>query len=170
MKIFLLTLFLLPNLSFSSEKEALLVIQGLGKNLKKELMAGMKKSPEEALKVCNTRASGILGESQMKNIFVGRVSLKARNPKNAPQKWMLDTIKSYHNGTNKKPHTVVQINKYRMGIIKPIKVMPLCLNCHGTNLKPEIQKKISELYPNDKATGYKNGDIRGFFWADYEKQ
>jgi hypothetical protein len=39
----------------------------------------------------------------------------------------------------------------------------LCLQCHGENISPEVQAELARLYPEDKATGYSAGDIRGAF-------
>jgi len=44
----------------------------------------------------------------------------------------------------------------------PLEQMP-CLKCHGENIDPKVAAKLDELYPNDKARGYKVGDIRGAF-------
>jgi hypothetical protein len=49
--------------------------------------------------------------------------------------------------------------------MKAIPTGAVCLTCHGTEVKPEVLTKIKELYPNDKATGYQEGDIRGAFVA-----
>ena len=38
-----------------------------------------------------------------------------------------------------------------------------CLACHGSELKLEVSAKIKELYPNDQATGFSAGDMRGAF-------
>jgi len=38
-----------------------------------------------------------------------------------------------------------------------------CLKCHGQNIAPEITAKLKENYPDDKATGFKLGDVRGAF-------
>jgi len=38
-----------------------------------------------------------------------------------------------------------------------------CLLCHGTNLSPEIGQALADLYPEDRATGFTEGDIRGAF-------
>jgi hypothetical protein len=35
--------------------------------------------------------------------------------------------------------------------------------CHGSNIASPIAAKINKLYPNDKATGFKLGDLRGAF-------
>ena len=47
--------------------------------------------------------------------------------------------------------------------MKAIPIGGLCLQCHGTAIAPELAEKLSELYPEDKATGYREGDMRGAF-------
>jgi len=49
--------------------------------------------------------------------------------------------------------------------MKVIPTAEVCLKCHGSTLAPGVDKVLSELYPQDKATGYKKGDIRGAFVA-----
>ncbi len=46
---------------------------------------------------------------------------------------------------------------------KAIKVAPVCLNCHGQTIAPEVKQALNEHYPNDLATGYRLGDLRGIF-------
>ena len=41
----------------------------------------------------------------------------------------------------------------------------VCLNCHGTELKEDVAARVNTLYPEDKATGFNIGDIRGAFWV-----
>jgi len=46
----------------------------------------------------------------------------------------------------------------------PLKVLKLCLTCHGTpgkDIKPEVYEAIKRKYPEDKAIGYREGDFRG---------
>ncbi|MFG1486289.1 DUF3365 domain-containing protein [Halobacteriovorax sp. RZ-2] len=155
---------------FASEKEAVQAIQKTAMALKKELQSAMKVSPVNAVSVCNTKALPITKKYHEDGIEVGRVSLKNRNPNNTVKGWMNDAIMSYESGKNKKKYSVVRIDSDKNGIIMPIKTMPLCLNCHGDNLKPEVQNKITQLYPSDKATGYKSGDIRGYFWATFKTE
>jgi hypothetical protein len=47
--------------------------------------------------------------------------------------------------------------------MKPIPTAGLCVTCHGGEMSEEITKKIKSLYPNDQATGFMVGDIRGAF-------
>jgi excinuclease UvrABC helicase subunit UvrB len=36
-----------------------------------------------------------------------------------------------------------------------------CLACHGKTLAPQVAARLKELYPDDRATGYAAGEIRG---------
>jgi len=47
--------------------------------------------------------------------------------------------------------------------MKAIPTGGLCLQCHGQNVAPGVHQKLNELYPNDQATGYSEGEIRGAF-------
>lgn len=51
--------------------------------------------------------------------------------------------------------------KKQLRFMKALPTGSVCLNCHGSNIKPEVQAKITELYPEDKATGYQEGQVRG---------
>jgi hypothetical protein len=55
---------------------------------------------------------------------------------------------------------------WRDGTIPYMKALPTqepCLACHGAaeGIKPEVQSRLQELYPQNKATGYKAGQICG---------
>ncbi len=47
--------------------------------------------------------------------------------------------------------------------MKAVPTGKVCLSCHGETVAPEVEQKLAELYPDDKARGYKEGDIRGAF-------
>ena len=47
--------------------------------------------------------------------------------------------------------------------MKAIPTGEVCLACHGERLNPELGQRLDELYPQDKARGFKEGDIRGAF-------
>ena len=58
----------------------------------------------------------------------------------------------------------VELNGKRVfRYMKAIPTGPICLNCHGGALTPDVSAKLKELYPDDKATGFKIGDLRGAF-------
>jgi hypothetical protein len=92
-----------------------------------------------------------------------RVSLKNRNPLNAPSAEQAEILQQWERGEMKPAFYQADGKFYTM---HPIKItQPLCLNCHGdaATLDKKAAAEIAKLYPQDKATGYKLGDLRGAF-------
>jgi hypothetical protein len=46
---------------------------------------------------------------------------------------------------------------------KALPVAGLCLNCHGQaeNVPAGVRERLAKEYPHDRATGYREGQIRG---------
>ena len=87
------------------------------------------------------------------------------------QKLMLDILVKMSSSNPMKP--VLVSENGQMVYYKPIKIaMPACLNCHGSAGK-EIDTKtleiITQKYPDDMATGYKEGDLRGLWKITFLK-
>jgi hypothetical protein len=47
--------------------------------------------------------------------------------------------------------------------MKAIPTSAVCLECHGATLASGAHDVLAELYPEDCATGFSEGDIRGAF-------
>ena len=47
--------------------------------------------------------------------------------------------------------------------MRALPTQPLCLACHGPaeQMKPAVVARLKALYPEDRATGYRVGEIRG---------
>jgi hypothetical protein len=138
--------------------------------LQKAITAG---GPVNAIAVCRHKAPGIASDLSEKTGWdVGRTSLKLRNPKlDAPDAWEEQVLRKFEArkaaGENVQDMTYAEIvttdGKKRYRFMKAIPTGPLCLTCHGTSVTPEVASALHNLYPNDRATGYKLGDIRGAF-------
>ncbi|MFZ5628388.1 MAG: Tll0287-like domain-containing protein [Spirochaetota bacterium] len=92
-----------------------------------------------------------------------RVSVKNRNPNNAPETRQAEILQQWESGQIKPAFYQAEGKFYTM---HPIRVaQPLCLSCHGdaATLDKKAAAEIAKLYPQDKATGYKLGDLRGAF-------
>jgi hypothetical protein len=65
---------------------------------------------------------------------------------------------------------VVDLGK-TIGVVRPIGTASACTTCHGPDEKrpPQLQRLLAEHYPQDKAVGFSEGDVRGFFWAEVPK-
>lgn len=154
-------------------QEARLLMKAFGGELKSVLQAVMTTDgPIKALEVCNLQATPIAQKNSLLSDWnVGRTSLKVRNINNEPDEWELMALRKFE----KRKSTGEDIAKMEyseiinngdntmLRYIKPIPTAGLCVTCHGNNLSDELSKKVTMLYPFDKATGFNVGDIRGAF-------
>ncbi len=125
-----------------------------------------------AVSVCSDTAQILTNNYGVsKGIYIKRVSFKNRNPLNVPDDFESKVLKMFEEKFNKnqlKPEReyvelIEQNGVYKVRYMKPIFVQPECLNCHGTEeqISPQVKNLINKVYPNDKAKGYKMGDLRG---------
>jgi hypothetical protein len=131
------------------------------------VMQAMKEGgPVNAVSFCNVHAMPLTDSlAEEYNCLIQRVSDKYRNPANIPTITDLEILSRMSTANGMKPLTISEdgLTIY----YKPITIaMPSCLSCHGYVGK-EIDGKTAEIirqkYPNDLATGYKEGDLRGLW-------
>jgi hypothetical protein len=123
--------------------------------------------PAEALHVCRDAAQEITREvAESEGVAVGRTSHRVRNPENAPREWARAIVAQSEglSADAAEPH-VVDLGD-RIGVLRPIGTLDMCTQCHGSALDPELEAKLAELYPEDRATGFEVGDLRGWMWAE----
>jgi len=137
-------------------------------NLKTALISGMAGGPADAIAVCKTEAPRIAGELSVDGVVMGRSSHKLRNHENVAPAWVTPIIVTYAANGGALTPTGVDLGGGRYGYVEPIMTQPLCLSCHGSSLHPDIAAKIGELYPDDQATGFSEGDFRGVFWVEFQ--
>jgi hypothetical protein len=141
--------------------------------LQTELQTAMQSGgPVAAIEVCNARALPISQlVSAEKGMDLSRVSLRNRNPLNAPNDWQTSVLEQFEAqklaGKDVQSiawtETVATDGGHEFRFMKAIPTAGVCLACHGASLSPEISAKLTDLYPEDKATGFFEGDIRGAF-------
>ena len=148
-------------------------IKALGSELKATLQSSMKsEGPIKAISVCKVQAPKLAQKvSTEKGMEVGRTSLKTRNPLNAPDPWELSVLEQFEHrkaeGEALKTieySEIVQHNGNRVfRYMKAIPTDDVCLTCHGKQIPENLSAQLEKLYPNDQATGFSKGDIRGAF-------
>jgi hypothetical protein len=154
--------------------ESRAVIKAFAGELKTALKGAMQSGgPLEAIAVCNEKAPAIAARhGDAKDWDVGRTSLKYRNPDNAPDEWETSTLQSFEQrkvaGEDIKSMDYSEFveldGKKVFRYMKAIPTGEICLSCHGGDtVKPEVEARLAEFYPDDKARGYSIGDIRGAF-------
>ncbi|WP_457640288.1 Tll0287-like domain-containing protein [Persephonella sp.] len=143
--------------------------QMLLSELKSELKKALKtKGPVDAIEVCSKKALTITQEvaEEIGDIQIKRTSFKYRNPNNKPDQYEAQALKFFEETlkkTGKLPPYYIQKVDGEYRYYKPLKIQPVCLTCHGDpkHMDEKVVQKLKELYPQDKATGYKIGDFRG---------
>jgi len=152
--------------TFDPEAEGAALLLPFKQELKGALMSGMQSGPVAAISACSVEAPNISGRLSVDGVAMGRSSHKLRNEENVAPDWVVPLLEAYVAGEQDGP-VAVEYSKNRFGYVEPIKVQPMCLNCHGAELSSDVAAAISEQYPNDAATGFSEGDFRAVFWVEF---
>lgn len=128
--------------------------------------------PEGAIAVCRDKAPQMAKAASAQSGWnIRRVSLKNRNPKAVPDAWERSVLEDFDRraANGEAPETLevgevvvdAGVRSYRY--MKALPTQTLCLACHGSDdeISPAVRTKLQALYPDDKATGYTMGEIRG---------
>lgn len=140
------------------------------KQLMGALMTGLARGPVEAVDTCQVQAPQIAGDLSGGGVEVGRTSHRLRNPDNAGPAWATEVLQSYLDQPGDWTPRSVALADGRQGYVEPIVTQPLCLVCHGTSVSPPVAEAIAERYPEDQATGFETGDLRGVFWISWTEE
>ncbi len=179
-------LFAAPSFSaLASPSPEMLTVQArehasaLGMQLKSTLQSAIRQGgPVEGIHVCHEAAASIAQSLSKDGWEVGRTSLKVRNPENAPDDWEREQLNAFAKSLSASvppgPLEATQWNEdtQTFRYMKAIKTGGVCTTCHGVNIAPPIKAAIGEHYPDDAATGFKKGDLRGAFtltWRPVEE-
>lgn len=155
-------------------KKARQVTQTLADRLKGELAAALKSDGAvSTIGLCQTISPDLTNSAADEFGFeVTRTALKLRNPENAPDPWELDILQQFQKqiaaGADpaKIEHAEVIVTPEGDKLfryMKPIMTGEPCLVCHGTDVKQDVKAEIARYYPEDKALGFKLGELRGAF-------
>lgn len=143
------------------------VAQGLAQRLQAELK---EKGAYGAVDFCSKTAlvlTDSLVATQPAGVSIKRTSNRIRNPLNRPDTLEAEALAwfdSVHAATGKIPQAYVQaVSTDEVRFYKPLVIAPFCTQCHGGagQIEPRVQKILNERYPEDRAVGYKPGDLRG---------
>ena len=152
-----------------SRKTALEFMQKLGAMLKQQLEVG---DAESAIGVCKQYAPALAAEYSGDGRRVKRVSLKPRNPTTGtPDDWEKQTLQSFEEALREgKPISGMEATSVSdnadgrwFRYMKAIPTQSMCLQCHGQSgqIPTEVKARLAKEYPNDQATGYSAGSVRG---------
>jgi hypothetical protein len=148
----------------AAAKELSEAIRGL---LMQELKTG---GFEGAVAVCATKAQEKTADyRRTSGNDIRRVSLRPRNPRNEPDALERRVLESFDRlAAEARPgvehwEVVRADGREALRYLKPLVASAMCLTCHGDPAKipPAVRAVIAKEYPDDRATGYSAGDVRG---------
>ena len=152
-------------------------IKTLGKELKGEMKKRMKDDPTglQAAYFCAKSADDItkkVNAAFPEGVRVYRTALKYRNPDNRPdatdKEVMEKMVEALKNGNFEKRAVAVEMEDGAKRVYVPLLTGKTCLKCHGEieKIDPKVKETITKKYPEDKATGFKEGELRGVIVAE----
>jgi cytochrome c5 len=152
-------------------EQSLPAVTQLQQQLSSELKSTIKaKGVVEAIQVCANVAQPMTASisSEAPDWDITRTALRVRNPANQPDaasERILQNWQTSVQASGEKPAPVVLREGEQVIVYHPIILQNGCLACHGdpANIAPEVADKIAGIYPEDQATGFAVGDLRGAF-------
>lgn len=133
----------------------------LMEELKGEIATG---GPTGAVGICRDLAPMIADDvADVYGVAIGRTSHRLRNALNAPPLWAEGFVEEQI-----REGVFLEGPEGELGVMLPITVAPPCLACHGPaeTMDEGVLAALAESYPNDRATGFAEGDLRGWFWIE----
>jgi hypothetical protein len=140
--------------------------------LQERLQAG---GPVGAIEFCRSEAPRIATEvAAAHGVRMGRTSERVRNPANAATDWQRPVLDQFADAVAAGEAPAAQRAVLRedlpegvaLRMMRGIGVEPPCTLCHGTATQPEVAAAVAQHYPDDRATGYAVGELRGAFWVE----
>ncbi len=148
----------------------------LSSNLQSAIQQG---GVSNALPFCSLAASPLTaGMAGKHGVTLRRITHKARNPAGKADAVELGILQQFRDAlaampTNPPPPIVTNLTAGTATFFAPIVLNnELCLKCHGEpgkDIQPEDVAVIQRLYPQDEATGFKLGELRGAWRIDFPR-
>lgn len=128
------------------------------------MQAMQQQGPVGAIVVCQKEATTMaadIGDSH--GLKIGRTGVRLRNSNNQPPAWAESMTESKVDTPQ-----FVKLSSGAAAALLPIKLQGQCLMCHGPQgqIAPAVQDQLAKLYPDDRATGFREGELRGWFWIE----
>lgn len=142
--------------------------------LLQELTNGLEQGgPGLAIKSCHIDVDGITRRiAREEGVAAGRTSDRLRNPTNAPRRWAAPLVAENAGRLARQVDGFAVDLGDAVGVLRPIAHRPMCASCHGpaNELDPAVRAALHDRYPVDRAVGFKDGEIRGWFWVEIPKK
>lgn len=157
----------------AADPAALAEARGATLRLQQELQGALKAAmaeggPVGAVEACHLQALPLTESlSEELGAEIGRTALRLRNPANAPDAWEAEQLHRFEErlaaGEPAADLEAMLEGPEGLRYMKAIPMQEGCAACHGTELAPALGARIKALYPQDRATGFSPGTLRGAF-------
>jgi hypothetical protein len=132
----------------------------------------------QAIEYCNQRALPLTDSmAQAHDVRIRRVSSRPRNYINLATVAERAIISEYERMLIADPLAElkprIHIEEEKVYYLGPIRTQGLCIHCHGDperDIAAEVMAQINELYPYDRATGYRLNDLRGMWSIRFDRE
>jgi hypothetical protein len=117
-----------------------------------------------AIDTCKQEAPTITAEiAAAQGVRLGRTAARLRSPTNTAPEWAKPLIAQ----APQTPQTLVR-DDGTLAALLPIRLAEACVACHGApdKLAPGVADALASRYPDDQATGFAPGDLRGWLWVE----
>ena len=159
----------LPGLMTETQKAQqeliLTATNALASEMMAELMAALDESgPAGGIVACREKAPTVAAHvSETYGVGIGRTANLLRNPVNVAPEWAAPYVEAMVEDP-----TWVGGPAGELGALLPIRLKAECQMCHGPaeTIDQEVMAAILEVYPDDQAVGFSEGDLRGWFWVE----
>lgn len=148
--------------------------EALANRFQSELQQALKAAladggPVGAIEACAQIAPALAERlSAESGATVRRTALQARNPIAKPDAFERETMTAWRatplDATGKPVVRSVSVSTDNGPAYRWMRAIPtqgMCLTCHGETLEPDVAAAIAARYPDDKATGFREGQLRG---------
>jgi hypothetical protein len=150
-----------------------LIVASLQDAVLRELREALSKGgPEGALAFCHLDATYVSQRlARYEGVAAGRTSDRLRSPTNAPRPWAAALVRAHAGERARDVDGFVVDLGDKIGLLRPISHRPMCNGCHGPadKVSAGVKAVLADRYPVDRALGFAEGEIRGWFWVEVRK-
>lgn len=155
-------------------EEARQRVQPFATDLQADLKAAIEAGGVvNGIKVCQSAAPAVAQAHAKAGWTVTRTALKIRNPDNAPSAWQRAQLEAMQAAPvvdgrpaerwREADENGIPVREY----LRAIPTQAVCLGCHGAEVSAEVREVLAQRYPQDEATGFALGELRGAFVVRY---
>lgn len=146
-------------------ERCLAAVNSLASEMMGELMAALDSGgPAEGIAVCRGKAPEVAAQvAREHGVGIGRTSFALRNSANTAPQWAAQLVAER---VGEPVYLAGPAGEF--GALLPIRLKAECQMCHGPAdaIDDNVRAAIAEYYPEDQATGFAAGDLRGWFWVE----